>query len=477
MPRSPLRHGGGAAVNAEPLRSQLRESWWFLPTVVAAVLAACAAALIALDHTIRNAPALLAFSGGASAAREVLSTLASGLLTFTALTFSITVVVLVLTSSQFSPRVLRTFLHDRPSKLTLGVFVGTYLFLLTVLLEVRGDDGIAGAFVPRIAVTAAFALTVVAVGFFVYFVHHIAQSVRASTIIVRIGDETRVAIDREYPVEFGSAAGASHPGAPQHRGGQGTSSGGSERPRSGSLLDTPPMALVRTDRPGYVVGIDMPRLIEKAVRAGAVVEVVPRIGDFVRTGATLARLYSDGLSQDGVGEDLDERELRRIFTLSHERSVDHDVAFGIRQLVDVAERAQSPSVNDPTTSVQCVDAIHDLLWRLAMRDLPEGVHTDRQGTVRVVNRSWSWADYVHLAFDENRHWGADSVQMHRRLRHVVDDLLDLVQDEPRRAPLEEQSRLLMARMQSDLPEAERDAVHRTDPTATTPDPRRPSAAS
>jgi len=94
-----------------------------------------------------------------------------------------------------------------------------------------------------------------------------------------------------------------------------------------------------------------------------------------------------------------------------------------------------------------------------------------------VNRTWSWADYVHLAFDENRHWGADSVQMHRRLRQILEDLLDLIDDVPRRAPLEEQRQLLKARLQSDLPQAEHDAVHRTDPTATTPDPRRPSAAS
>lgn len=474
----PLLDGGEGIVNGESLRSQLRESWWFLPAVVAAVFAICAAALISVDRAVSNAPAVLAFSGGPSAAREVLSTLASGLLTFTALTFSITVVVLVLTSTQFSPRVLRTFLHDRPSKLTLGVFVGTYLFLLIVLREVRGDDATTGVFVPRIAVTAAFAMTVVAVAFFVYFVHHIAQSVRVSTIIVRIGDETRAAIEREYPFE--SAAGAGEASDGPNPGGvraEATSVSQSQRARIGSLLDAAPMAVVTTDRPGYVVGIDMARLIEKAVSANALVEVVPRIGDFLRTGAVLARLYGDGLSRDGAGEDLDEREVRRLFILSRERSAERDVAFGIRQLVDVAERAQSPSVNDPTTSIECVDTIHDLLWRLARRHPPEGLHTDRQGTVRVVNRTWSWADYVHLAFDENRHWGADSVQMHRRLRQILDDLLDLIDDVPRRAPLEEQRQLLKARLQSDLPQAEHDAVHRTDPTATTPDPRRPSAAS
>ncbi len=177
------------------------------------------------------------------------------------------------------------------------------------------------------------------------------------------------------------------------------------------LVDTPPLAVVATERPGYAVSIDVPGRVEQADSARAVAKVAVRTVDFVRSQATLAYFY-DGLSQDGGGESLDERRVRGLFTLGRERSVDRDVAFGIRQLVDIAERALSPGVNDPTTAVHCVDTMHDLL--------------------------------------------------------------DLVDDAQRRARLEEQSRLLEARLQSDLPETEHAAVHRTDPAATMADPRRPS---
>ncbi len=313
-------------------------------------------------------------------------------------------------------------------------------------------------------------MTVVAAAFFVYFVHHIAHLVRASTLVGRIELETRAAIEREYPLERREGNAPEQPGM----GRQATSGSQSEQARIGPLVDTPPLAVVATDSPGYVVQIDVPGLMEQAVRARAAAEVAVRTGDFVRSRATLAYFYGDGLSHDGGGEGLDERRVSGLFSLGRERSVDRDVAFGIRGLVDVAERALSPGVNDPTTAVHCVDTIHDLLWRLAMRELPEGIHTDPHGAVRVVQPTWSWGDYLHLAFDEIRHWGAGSSQVHRRLRQVLDDLLGLVDDAQRRAALEEQRRLLEARLQSDLPEAEHAAVHRTDPTATTPDPRRPS---
>jgi uncharacterized membrane protein len=145
--------------------------------------------------------------------------------------------------------------------------------------------------------------------------------------------------------------------------------------------------------------------------------------------------------------------------VQQERSPRDDVAFGIRQLVDIAERAQSPGVNDPTTATECVNLTHDLLWHLSLRPMRDGLHRDEAGAVRVLQPTWTWAEFVQLGMDENRHWGADSLQMHRQLHAVIDDLIDVLgEDSPRAEPLREQRRLLVARASIDLPEPEQEAL-------------------
>jgi uncharacterized membrane protein len=150
--------------------------------------------------------------------------------------------------------------------------------------------------------------------------------------------------------------------------------------------------------------------------------------------------------------DFDEK-LTGAVVLAAERAMRQDPAYGIRQLVDIAERALSPGTNDPSTAVQCLDQIHDLLRRIGTGPLPEGVRTDGEGRVRVVLQSPSWDDFVHLGLDEIRHWGSKSLQVHRRITRLLDDLLTVVSVE-RRPPLLEQQRLLLARQAEDLPSTE-----------------------
>ena len=449
-------------MNATKARELLDYSWWFIPAVLTATSVLLAVGMVLLDEGVSEPPGLLAFSGNADAARTVLGTMNGSVLTFTALTFSITVVVLVLTSGQFSPRVLRTFLHDRPTQLALGLFVGTYVYILIVLREVRGTG--ANTFVPRMSVTGAFLLTAVAILVFVYFVHHIAHSVRAATIINRIADETRTTLLRLYP-ERGPGDQVS--GVPVTVEALGTADvDRTALPDAAKrLLQREPEAVIRTTSAGVVTAIEADRLLEEAIRADRVLVLVPKLGDFLRTGAPMVRVYRPkGVGSGGGGSSgVDAGRVRRAVTLQQERSTRADVAFGVRQLVDIAERAQSPGVNDPTTSIQCLHLIHDLLWHLAVRPMPSGVYADSDGTLRLLRPVWTWADFVHLGFDELHHWGADSLQLHREARHVLLDLLDTVGDGERRRPLEEQWRLLDARLGVDLPESEHVAALRGAP--------------
>lgn len=192
-------------------------------------------------------------------------------------------------------------------------------------------------------------------------------------------------------------------------------------------------------------GFDRKKLIEMAVQMDAVVEIVPAIGDFVPKGSELLRVHG------GKESDLD--PLFEEITLGKERTMNQDPAFGFRQLVDIAEKGLSPSVNDPTTAVQCLDEIHDLLRMLADRPFPTGQWRDDEGNLRLVSPVRSWDAYIHLAFDEIRHYGNDSLQIHRRMRAILLDLLDVAPAD-RHEPLRLQLRLLDAVAERDIPDEE-----------------------
>lgn len=388
------------------LRERLRSSLWFLPALSLLATAVLAGITIPIDAALHER-VHVGFIGGPDSARALLSTVAASMITFTGLVFSITIVVLQLASAQFSPRVLRTFLRDRTTQVALGVFVATFAYALTVLLAVRsGTD----PFVPRLSVAISVALVVVSLVAFVYYIHHAAQSVRASAIVGAVGAETREVIDRMYPL---GADGADRVTAPSLEGAE---------------------IVVRATHPAVLVSVDTRRLVGHAVDADGVVEIVPAVGDFVPEGAPLLRFR-------GAIDRFDAARASGALAFGSERTMRQDVAFGFRQLVDVAERALSPGVNDPTTAVQAIDQIHDLLRRLSRRTLRRGAFAGPDGEARLVVQETDWDDFVALAVDEVRIYAERSVQVIRRLNAMLTDLLDVVPPD-RRSPLEREFRLL-----------------------------------
>jgi uncharacterized membrane protein len=175
--------------------------------------------------------------------------------------------------------------------------------------------------------------------------------------------------------------------------------------------------------------VDESRLIEMAREAGGVLELVPAVGDFVPAGHPLLRGYR------GWPEELDRPAvLEKLIELGQDRSVEQDPAYGMRQLVDVAQKALSPGINDPTTAVQALDQIHALLRVLVTRPFPEDARYDEEGQLRLIVHEATWEDYVSLGLDEIRHYGSSSVQVHRRMRALLEDLLQIAPP-PRREPL------------------------------------------
>ncbi len=372
-----------------PLTESVRTGFWAVPTLCVLLAAALAFGLVALDREFDDALGGFSFGAGPDGAREVLSAIVTSMITFTGLVFSITIVVLQLTSSQFSPRVLRTFLRDRQTQLSLGVFIATFVYAVLVLRTVNGVDE--DRFVPALATSVGLLLLIVSVGVFVGYIHHIGTSIQVSSILQSIAGETRDVLERELP------------------------SGGPPPPEVVRPAGTP-VAVLPAPRSGVLVQIDIASLVGLADRCDVVLVSGVHLGDFVPEGAPLLEVHR------GNADALDAAGALRAFSFARERTMQQDVAFGFRQLADIAAKALSPGVNDPTTAVQALDGMHDLLRRLATRHLPTGVHADDAGGPRLYLPQPRFEDYLTLALQETEQYGANSRQVQERITALLTDV-------------------------------------------------------
>lgn len=332
------------------------------------------------------------FSGEADTARSMLSLIATSIATLTALVLTIVAVVLQLATQSLSPRAVRTFLQDPKSHLTLGLFVLTFVYVLVVLQQLGRVRDVDQDLVVSTSVTTAFVLAVASIQMFIVYVDHIIHQARVTSVIERLGDDTLNMIDDQYPASDG------------------------RQRLVGELPDREPDLVVRAPRKGHILEIDVARLLEAISQREVVVAMVPAIGDFIPSDGRLFELFGD--------VEVDPAVLAGTVAIDAERSITQDVPFGFRLLVDIAERALSPGVNDPSTAVQALDRLHDLLRRLGTRQFPTGWHADDAGVSRLFVHQPTWDLFVALAFEEIRHYGQDSLQVARRIRGAVVDLLD-----------------------------------------------------
>ncbi len=384
------------------LREYLRSSLWFIPLSFTVASILLAELLLTLDTRFPSGGAV--FGGTAEGARSILSTIAQSMLSFTALVFTVTMLVLQLASSQLSPRVMRTFLRDRGNQVVLGLFVATFVYTLVVLRDIRTPVDGGEGFVPGIAVTAAFVLLLASVAAFIYYIDHMAHAIRATTVMDSIANETFAAMDRLFPDVRGA----------------GIVEDISAEPYPGSTSD------VRAEGWGVVVAVDESALLELAAVDDRAVRLVPTVGDAISRGAPLFQL-----SGQWNGPDTD--RLRQTVSLGQERTLQQDVAFGIRQLVDIALRALSSGINDPTTAVQALDRIEEVLRRLAARQFPSPLRCDAAGLPRLWMAWPTWASYLELATDEIRLAGAGQPLVARRLRTMLEDVAAVAPAERRLA--------------------------------------------
>ena len=387
--------------------ANLRSSLWLVPVLCVLVGAMLSFATLAIDRANDYQLVPQSLVGGPDAALAILGTVATSMVSLTALVLTIVLVVVQLAMGQFSPRIVQRLLRDRPSQVAIGLFVATFVHTLLAIRDVEpGDPGEPGQ-VPGVAVIATFVLSLASIAVLVMYVHHVGQALRISALVELAGGQTRRLLDKVYPDPGPAAADHDNPN------------------------------VISAEKSGVLTTVAHEHLVSVAQDGDCVLELVPALGDFVPAGGNLFKILGDP-------HQLDRGKAHAGVVFGMERTLDQDVAYGLRLLVDMAERSLSDSRwQDPTTAVQAIDRLHDCLRQLARRPIPDGTFHDADGSLRLIQHVMSWDAYVHLAFDEIRLAGAGSPQVARRLHAALLDLRAISPDD-RRPVLDNQLELLSA---------------------------------
>ena len=375
---------------------RLNSSFWFMPAVMAVIAVAFSFLLIEVD-TLRAVDLTkdpnAMFTFGPEGARAILSTIASSMITVASLIFSITMLSLQLASSQFGPRVIGNFMRDRSNQIVLGTFIATFLYCLFVLRSVRGIEG--SSFVPHLAVAFGVLLAAASVAVLIYFIHHIATSIRVETLLVNLADEGCAAVDRLFPERLGHEPGSD----------------------SDKLADRPlpddfegNSVRIAADSGGYVQNIGAEVLMQVACKHDLVLRIDAPPGQFVTKGASVITAYPRDRVLDETREDL-----RGAVVIGRDRTPNQDLEFAIRRIVELAQRSLSPGINDPTTALYCIDRLGEVLLRLAGRDIPAPMRLDEQGHLRVVTEVVLLQDVACRAFAAITRYGINDADVVIRL--------------------------------------------------------------
>lgn len=416
-------------ISPRALWDRIESSLWFLPAIGVVLSAVLAEGLLWLGSAIDAGELLpFLFSGGVDGARGMLQAIATSSITVAGVAFSITIIALQLTSSQFSPRVLASFLGDRINQLVLGTLIGTFTYSLLVLRTIRSADDDNVAFVPELAVSGGFALAVASVAMLIAFIHHISSGIQVTSIVDRIARETVGTIERLWCAE---------------------DEGSSERP-AWSPADEP--TEVSAPSSGYLQDIATGQLVKAARALGATVQVELKPGDWVQGRVPALSAWTEQPAEHAELETLADH-----LTVGNRRTMTTDVAFGIRQLVDIGVKALSPGVNDPTTAENALHRITQILVEAGLRSEPRGIWKDEDGVVRLVWAQTQFEDLVELGFEQLIHDGALRPSM---AATIVGSLETLITSLPtaRHRPLLEQARTLLDETGELRPERTRQRV-------------------
>jgi uncharacterized membrane protein len=413
---------------------RVRSSLWFFPGLLTLTGMTLAMITVRIDESVNpegRMQSLWLFSGGAEGARGVLSAIASTTVTVAATVFSIVVVAIQLASSQFTPRVLQSIMRDRVNQITLGAFLGTFTYSLLALRSVRSGTDNEEPFIPALSVTVAFGLALICMALLILFIHHAARSMEAATVISRTAREARIVVDRVFPADSEPSPGVielpSTPGASR---------------------------LIAADRPGYLGAVDTGDLVQFAHEQNLIIRLEPVIGKYLLPGALLATVWRQPVAtpdgdDDAPDDDAIESKIRGMIHLYHDPGERSDLAYNVQRLADIALKAMSPGINDPTTARLCVDRIADVISRAGSREPAPDRYHDDAGVPRVLWQHDPWEDIVVIAFDQVGHYSASDLQVMLHLAFTLERICATV-PEARAGALRAQARLVAERGEAGL---------------------------
>lgn len=408
-------------------RKRLTSTLWFLPTLLAVCGVILAFILVAFDRAIGTKFGDLPFVFGVepSGASNVLAIIAGSTITVAGTVYSITIVALTLASTQFSPRILRNFMRDTGNQFVLGVLVGIFAYCIIVLRTIRSGGDESANFVPTLAVVFGVLLGLFGVGVLIYFIHHVATSIQATSIISNIAEETILEIEENYPLSYDA------------------------KQFDRALLkelSAKKWLKISSNETGYIQNADTDALSELASRFDLVVQMRRRVGEFTIKGLPLLQI-----APKNENFTVDEKliaEINDAYDIGNFRTVEGDVAFGLRQIVDISLKALSPAINDATTALSCIDYLTAIMVCLAKRQSCPPLYFHKSELRLVINQQ-RFEDYFDLAFNQIRQNAAGNVAVIIRLLNSIEILGKMnqnFQDETERAErhqlLETKARLL-----------------------------------
>ena len=417
-------------------RESLRTNLWLVPVieVVAAVLLyfLTHAIDVSASHGHITLPSWVKF-GTADSTRLILTTLAGAVITVVGVVFSIMIVTLTLASTQFGPRMLRNFIRDRGTQVTLGTFVATFVYAILVLISIGGSGG---DFVPHLSATVALGLVAVSMGVLIYFIHHIATSIQLPRVIATIANDLSKAIDAE-----------SRTVGPAVEAGPSVEELLLRMSERGGTVGAPAS--------GYLQFVQHQELVRLAAEKGAVIRLLQRPGHFVVRGHTMATVWPPQTTE-AVSD-----ALRRAHITGPVRTLAQDLPFAVDQLVEIAIRALSPAVNDTFTAMTCIDWLGESLCKVTARWHPVRVHRDSHGFVRVITAHISYERLVEHAFEKIRQAGRGMPAVLIRQLDSLSAILEETRTPSQRELLLAQARMIYVASEESVPEpADREDVRR-----------------
>jgi uncharacterized membrane protein len=397
----------------------LRGGFLVRPLIIALVLGAAGALLSWLEGVTPALSgwvprALFPSHADPQVAQVILGTIAASIMTVVSIVFAILLMTLTLASMQFSPRIIVGFARDRVTQWTLGVFLGTFSYCMAALPAARS---LPRPFAPVATVAGAMLLALACVTLLLFFIHHISRAISVNEIVDKIAAETEAVIADMMPWP--------------HRPGRAAVDG---------QLDTGGWdTVIASQESGYIRFVDVKRLVALAKSFHVKVEALRRVGHFVPAGVPLLRVYK--------GERLpaeSRAELGRTFDFGPSRTLQQDVEFGVLQIVDIALKAISPAVNDPSTGISCVDQLSRILICFAARQVPDSIRYDPPGVARAVIRWMPFERLLDSAFEQIRLYSTADVAVSLRLLRALGDIAITTLDPAYRCALVLRARRIVA---------------------------------